>query len=120
MISEGNACRLLLLYKVLHYLIGGELIKLLQERYGQPYPPQKVLKMFYQTCRAVAHMHKQTPPVIHRDLKVLSVLIDVMMLTVLNEDEYMKHIFELWMKELKIEERSLESVHNLSSREKKA
>ena len=26
--------------------------------------------MFYQTCRAVAHMHKQTPPVIHRDLKV--------------------------------------------------
>ena len=54
------------------HLIGGELIKLLQERYGQPYPPQKVLKMFYQTCRAVAHMHKQTPPVIHRDLKVRS------------------------------------------------
>ena len=49
---------------------GGELIKLIQERYGQPYPPQLVLKMFYQTCRAVAHMHKQTPPVIHRDLKV--------------------------------------------------
>ena len=95
------------------HLIGGELIKLLQERYGQPYPPQKVLKMFYQTCRAVAHMHKQTPPVIHRDLKVLSVLIDVMMLTVLNEYENIKHIFELWMKELKIEERSLESVHNL-------
>ena len=49
---------------------GGELIKLIQERYGQPYPPKQVLKMFYQTCRAVAHMHKQTPPVIHRDLKV--------------------------------------------------
>ena len=46
------------------------MIKLIQERYGQPYPPQQVLKMFYQTCRAVAHMHKQTPPVIHRDLKV--------------------------------------------------
>lgn len=46
------------------------MIKLLQERYGQPYAPDKVLKMFYQTCRAVAHMHKQTPPVIHRDLKV--------------------------------------------------
>ena len=26
--------------------------------------------MFYQMCRAVAHMHKQNPPVIHRDLKV--------------------------------------------------
>lgn len=54
---------------------GGELIKLMQERYGQPYPPEKVLKMFYQTCRAVAHMHKQTPPVIHRDLKVENLLI---------------------------------------------
>lgn len=29
-----------------------------------------VLKIFYQTCRAVQHMHKQKPPVIHRDLKV--------------------------------------------------
>lgn len=45
-------------------------MKLLQERFGQPYPPDKVLKMFYQMCRAVAHMHKQNPPVIHRDLKV--------------------------------------------------
>lgn len=54
---------------------GGELVKLLQERYGQPYPPDKVLKMFYQMCRGVAHMHKQTPPVIHRDLKVENLLI---------------------------------------------
>lgn len=53
---------------------GGELVKLLQERYSQPYPPDKVLKMFYQMCRAVAHMHKQNPPVIHRDLKVENLL----------------------------------------------
>ena len=57
-------------FKKFNHSSGGELIKLLQERYGQPYAPDKVLKMFYQTCRAVAHMHKQTPPVIHRDLKV--------------------------------------------------
>lgn len=29
-----------------------------------------ILKIFYQTCRAVQHMHRQKPPVIHRDLKV--------------------------------------------------
>lgn len=29
-----------------------------------------VLKIFYQSCRAVQHMHKQKPPIIHRDLKV--------------------------------------------------
>lgn len=29
-----------------------------------------VLKIFYQTCRAVQHMHRQKPPIIHRDLKV--------------------------------------------------
>ncbi|XP_034155056.2 cyclin-G-associated kinase isoform X1 [Pangasianodon hypophthalmus] len=34
-----------------------------------------VLKLFYQTCRAVQHMHKQKPPIIHRDLKIENLLI---------------------------------------------
>ncbi|XP_043916868.1 cyclin-G-associated kinase isoform X1 [Protopterus annectens] len=34
-----------------------------------------VLKIFYQTCRAVQHMHKQKPPIIHRDLKIENLLI---------------------------------------------
>lgn len=29
-----------------------------------------ILKIFYQACRAVQHMHRQKPPIIHRDLKV--------------------------------------------------
>lgn len=29
-----------------------------------------VLKIFFQTCRAVLHMHRQKPPITHRDLKV--------------------------------------------------
>ncbi|XP_076127024.1 cyclin-G-associated kinase isoform X1 [Alosa pseudoharengus] len=34
-----------------------------------------ILKIFYQSCRAVQHMHKQKPPVIHRDLKIENLLI---------------------------------------------
>ncbi|XP_049742474.1 cyclin-G-associated kinase isoform X1 [Elephas maximus indicus] len=34
-----------------------------------------VLKIFYQTCRAVQHMHKQKPPITHRDLKVENLLL---------------------------------------------
>ncbi|XP_075720764.1 cyclin-G-associated kinase isoform X2 [Rhinoderma darwinii] len=34
-----------------------------------------ILKIFYQTCRAVQQMHKQKPPIIHRDLKVENLLI---------------------------------------------
>ncbi|XP_075400673.1 cyclin-G-associated kinase isoform X2 [Tenrec ecaudatus] len=34
-----------------------------------------VLKIFYQTCRAVQHMHKQKPPITHRDLKVENLLV---------------------------------------------
>ena len=32
--------------------------------------PGQVLRVFYATCSAVAHMHAQQPPIIHRDLKV--------------------------------------------------
>nr|XP_057926020.1 cyclin-G-associated kinase [Doryrhamphus excisus] len=34
-----------------------------------------VLKVFYQTCRAVQHLHRQKPPIIHRDLKIENLLI---------------------------------------------
>uniref|UniRef100_A0AAR2IIC8 Cyclin-G-associated kinase n=1 Tax=Pygocentrus nattereri TaxID=42514 RepID=A0AAR2IIC8_PYGNA len=34
-----------------------------------------ILKIFYQSCRAVQHMHKQKPPIIHRDLKIENLLI---------------------------------------------
>ncbi|XP_028853123.1 cyclin-G-associated kinase isoform X2 [Denticeps clupeoides] len=34
-----------------------------------------VLKVFYQSCRAVQHMHKQKPPIVHRDLKIENLLI---------------------------------------------
>jgi len=52
------------------YLIGGQLIDVIRARHA-PLPCDKVLQAFYQTCSAVHHMHRQKPPIIHRDLKVL-------------------------------------------------
>jgi len=50
---------------------GGQLIDVIRSRRG-PLPCDEVLQACYQTCSAVHHMHRQRPPIIHRDLKVLS------------------------------------------------
>ncbi|GFR85921.1 cyclin-G-associated kinase-like, partial [Elysia marginata] len=53
---------------------GGQLVDELDKR-GQPLPFDQVLTVFYHTCRAVQHMHKQKPPIVHRDLKAENLLI---------------------------------------------
>ncbi|KAJ8305794.1 hypothetical protein KUTeg_016339 [Tegillarca granosa] len=53
---------------------GGQLVDILNKR-GNPFPCNQVLPIFYQTCKAVQHMHKQSPPIIHRDLKVENLLL---------------------------------------------
>uniref|UniRef100_A0A1A9W7D6 Cyclin-G-associated kinase n=1 Tax=Glossina brevipalpis TaxID=37001 RepID=A0A1A9W7D6_9MUSC len=37
--------------------------------------PSLVLRIFYQASRAVAHMHSQTPPIVHRDIKIENFLL---------------------------------------------
>ncbi|XP_055353970.1 AP2-associated protein kinase 1-like [Paramacrobiotus metropolitanus] len=53
---------------------GGQVISLLKNR-ELPLSVPDVLTIFYQTCKAVQHMHKQSPAIIHRDLKVENLLI---------------------------------------------
>jgi cyclin G-associated kinase len=48
---------------------GGQLVDVLASLPKTP-TCDEVVQIFAQTCRAVQHMHKQKPPVIHRDLKV--------------------------------------------------
>lgn len=48
-----------------------DFIKRVEQR--APLSCDTVMKIFYQSCRAVQHMHKQKPPIIHRDLKVCPV-----------------------------------------------
>ncbi|XP_059472431.1 cyclin-G-associated kinase isoform X2 [Neocloeon triangulifer] len=54
---------------------GGSLIDVLNVRAGNPLPPITVCQIFWQTCKAIQHMHAQQPPITHRDLKIENLLI---------------------------------------------
>lgn len=53
---------------------GGPLVDVLQQR-TSALSLNQVLQIFYQTCNAVRHMHSQSPPIIHRDLKIENLLL---------------------------------------------
>ncbi|XP_046390419.1 cyclin-G-associated kinase isoform X2 [Ischnura elegans] len=62
-------------YQVLTELcVGGSLVDVLRVRNG-PLTPEEICRVFWQVCKAVQHMHNQTPPIIHRDLKIENLLI---------------------------------------------
>uniref|UniRef100_A0A8C5V235 Cyclin G associated kinase n=1 Tax=Microcebus murinus TaxID=30608 RepID=A0A8C5V235_MICMU len=62
--------------RVRRVLAEGQLVEFLKKSESKgPLSCDTVLKIFYQTCRAVQHMHKQKPPIIHRDLKVENLLL---------------------------------------------
>ncbi|KAK6634789.1 hypothetical protein RUM44_000036 [Polyplax serrata] len=52
----------------------GNLVDCLNNR-TTPLSPYVICRIFWQTCKAVQHMHSQVPPVIHRDLKIENLLI---------------------------------------------
>ncbi|XP_007671016.1 cyclin-G-associated kinase isoform X2 [Ornithorhynchus anatinus] len=63
-------------FLLLTELCKGQLVEFLKKVESKgPLSCDTVLKIFYQTCRAVQHMHKQKPAIIHRDLKVENMLI---------------------------------------------
>uniref|UniRef100_A0A671QS98 Cyclin-G-associated kinase n=1 Tax=Sinocyclocheilus anshuiensis TaxID=1608454 RepID=A0A671QS98_9TELE len=63
-------------FLILTELCRGQLVDLVKKvEQREPMSCDTLLKIFYQSCRAVQHMHKQSPPVIHRDLKIENLLI---------------------------------------------
>ena len=61
-------------FLILTELCIGGLIDILQQK-ERHLSCDEVIQIFYQTSRAVQHMHRQDPPIIHRDLKVENLLI---------------------------------------------
>ncbi|PIK59744.1 putative cyclin-G-associated kinase [Apostichopus japonicus] len=59
---------------LMEYCSKGQLVDVLANK-QVPLTCNEILPVFYQTCRAVAHMHSQNPPMIHRDLKLENLLI---------------------------------------------
>lgn len=51
------------------YTLGGPVSKVMDAVGG--FTVEQVIKIFFQTCAAVTHLHKQKPSIIHRDLKVI-------------------------------------------------
>ena len=48
----------------------GHVVQLMNEHISSGFSESLVLKVFTDTCEAVAKLHQADPPVIHRDLKV--------------------------------------------------
>lgn len=57
------------------FLSEGHVVQLMNEHINSGFSESLVLKIFSDTCEAVAQLHQADPPVIHRDLKVMVCLI---------------------------------------------
>jgi serine/threonine protein kinase len=55
-------------YLVMEFVEGLSLIEILEHE-GKPLPEHKVVNWISQVCDALAYLHSQNPPIIHRDIK---------------------------------------------------
>ncbi|HZU38097.1 MAG TPA: serine/threonine-protein kinase, partial [Gemmataceae bacterium] len=63
-IQQGQTAHL-----ALEYIRGTDLLKLMEMRGNKPFPIPKVIAWAKSVCDVLEHMHRQSPPLIHRDLK---------------------------------------------------
>uniref|UniRef100_UPI00358E9723 BMP-2-inducible protein kinase-like isoform X2 n=1 Tax=Myxine glutinosa TaxID=7769 RepID=UPI00358E9723 len=60
---------------LMEFCKGGHLVRQMNDRLEEGFTEQEVLHIFCDVCEAVACMHQQNPPIMHRDLKVENVLL---------------------------------------------
>src|SRR5436305_5843658 len=64
LIEQGQSAHL-----VLEFIRGQDLLKIMEGRNNQPFNVEQVIEWAKQVCDVLTHMHTQTPPLVHRDLK---------------------------------------------------
>ena len=69
-IEEGTAA-----YLVLEFIPGSNLLALLDRPGARPFPVPQVAAWGARICEALAHMHRMSPPVVHRDMKPENVML---------------------------------------------
>jgi serine/threonine protein kinase len=69
-IEEGTAA-----YLVIEFIPGSNLLSLLDQPGAKPFPVAKVAKWGARIAEALSHMHRMTPPVVHRDMKPENVML---------------------------------------------
>jgi predicted Ser/Thr protein kinase len=63
-IQQGQSAHL-----VIEFIPGQDLLKLMEANGNKPFPIAQVIEWARNICDVLAHMHGQSPPLIHRDLK---------------------------------------------------
>jgi predicted Ser/Thr protein kinase len=64
LIEQGQAAHL-----VMEYIRGTDLLKLMENNGTKSFPLDQIVEWGKSICDVLTHMHSQSPPVIHRDLK---------------------------------------------------
>jgi predicted Ser/Thr protein kinase len=70
LIEQGQTAHL-----ILEFIRGRDLLKLMEENNNRPFPLDMVVEWSKSICDVLTHMHTQTPPLVHRDLKPDNVML---------------------------------------------
>jgi predicted Ser/Thr protein kinase len=54
---------------IMEYIRGQDLLKVMEKNGNQPFPLDLVIEWGKSICDVLSHMHSQTPPLVHRDMK---------------------------------------------------